>query len=114
MAMPYNRRVKTVVELAAYLSAADDAGMSEDIRGEIALALSLNPTLGDVMAGTGGARKFRWARKNEGKSGGFRVVTYYPGAERVYLIDVFAKNEKANLSKAERNDLKKLTAALEP
>ena len=106
--------MKTVVELAAYLAAANDAGVSDELRAEIVLALSLNPELGDVMAGTGGARKFRWARKNEGKSGGFRVVTYFPGAERVYLIDVFAKNAKANLSQAERNDLKKLTAMLEP
>jgi hypothetical protein len=105
--------MRTVVELAAYLAAANRAGMSDDIRAEIALALSLNPELGDVMPGTGGARKFRWARRNEGKSGGFRVVTYYPGAERVYLIDVFAKNAKANLSAADRNDLKKLTAMLE-
>lgn len=98
MAVPYIPLMKTVVELAAYLDAADDAGMSDDIRGEIALALSINPMLGDLMAGTGGARKLRWARKNEGKSGGFRVITYYPGADRVYLIDAFAKNEKANLS----------------
>jgi hypothetical protein len=69
--------------------------------------------MGDVMAGTGGARKFRWARTNEGKSGGFRVVTYYPGADCVYLIDAFAKSEEANLSKAERNAPKKLTAELE-
>ena len=92
--------MKTVVELAAYLAAADEAGMSNEIRGDVALALSINPTLGDVMAGTGGARKLRWARKNEGKSGGFRVITYFPGADRVYLIDVFAKNDKANLSRA--------------
>ncbi len=105
--------MKTVVELGAYIAAADEAGMTDEVRAGIALALSINPLLDDVMAGTGGARKFRWARKNEGKSSGFRVVTYYPGAERVYLIDVFAKNAKANLSKAERNDLKKLTAALE-
>ncbi len=51
--------------------------------------------------------------ENEGKSGGFRIVSYYPGADRVFLIDVFAKNEKANLSKAERNALKRLTAGLE-
>lgn len=105
--------MKTVVEFDAYLSAAEDAGMSDEIRSEIALAISINPTLGELMVGTGGARKFRWAREHEGKRGGFRVVTYYPGADRVYLIDVFAKNDKANLSKAECNILKKITAGLE-
>lgn len=104
--------MKTVVEFATYLSAAEDAGMSEETRFELALALANNPMLGTILAGTGGARKFRYARPNEGKSGGFRVITYYPQGDEVYLIDVFAKNDKANLTKAERNALKRVTDAL--
>lgn len=105
--------MKEVVELASYIAAAEDAGLGDEAMAEIVDAISATPDLGDVMPGTGGARKFRWARRNEGKSGGYRIISYYPGAERVYLIDVFAKNAKANLSKADQNDLKKLTAALE-
>jgi hypothetical protein len=48
-----------------------------------------------------------------GKARGFRVVTYYPGAAHVHLINVFPKSEKANLTLAERNALKKLTAELD-
>ena len=105
--------MKEVVELASYIAAAEDAGLDEEAMAAIVDAIAQTPDLGDVMPGTGGARKFRWARRNEGKSGGYRIISYYPGAERVYLIDVFAKNAKANLSKADQNDLKKLTAALE-
>ena len=60
------------------------------------------------MAGTGGFRKFRFAREGMGKSGGARVVYVY-NYERypVFLITVFPKNKKANLTKAERNALNK-------
>jgi hypothetical protein len=65
------------------------------------------------MVGTGGIRKARWARENEGKSGGYRVVYFYHSKEvPLFALNVFAKNEKANLTKEERNDLKKLTAVL--
>ena len=65
------------------------------------------------MQGTGGIRKLRWARGSRGKSGGVRVIYYYHD-ERIplYLLTVFGKNERANLSKAERNELAKLVATL--
>ena len=106
--------MKTVVELTDYIAAADDVGLSEGERAEIALAVATDPTPGDLMVGTGGgARKFRWAAKGKGKSGGVRVISYYPGADHVYLVDVFAKSDKGNLSKSDRNGLKKLTSTLE-
>jgi hypothetical protein len=58
-------------------------------------------------AGTGGARKLRWAAKGRGKSGGARAITFYGGPEMpVFLLTVFAKGDRANLSKAERNELR--------
>ena len=61
-----------------------------------------------LLLGTGGFRKVRVARKGMGKSGGARVV-YICRNERlpVFLIAVFPKNEKENLSMAERNALRK-------
>ncbi len=68
--------------------------------------LAANPAAGDVMEGTGGARKLRWAAKGKGKSGGARAITFYAGPEvPVFLMAVFGKGQKANLSKAERNAL---------
>jgi hypothetical protein len=68
---------------------------------------------GDVLAGTGGIRKVRFARSGRGKSGGVRVIYYYYGAETpIYLLEIFGKNEKADLTAAERNALAKVVAEI--
>ena len=65
------------------------------------------------MEGTGGIRKLRWSRGSRGKSGGVRVIYYYHDERMpLYLLTVFGKNEQANLSKAERNQLAKLVDLL--
>jgi hypothetical protein len=78
---------------------------------------------GAFPAGAGGIgldwaddRKIRFGGKGKGKSGGFRVISFYSGADiPVFLLNVFAKNEKTDLTKAERNEFKatltKLAAA---
>ena len=68
---------------------------------------------GDVIAGTGGARKLRFRGRSKGKSGGYRVITFFTGATfPVFLLNAFAKNEKANLTKAECAALKKILNAI--
>ncbi|MGH7034905.1 MAG: type II toxin-antitoxin system RelE/ParE family toxin [Stellaceae bacterium] len=65
------------------------------------------------MQGTGGARKLRWGARGKGKSGGARVITYYAGADvPVFLMTIFGKDAKANLSKAERNELREVLASI--
>ncbi|HMO81478.1 MAG TPA: type II toxin-antitoxin system RelE/ParE family toxin [Pyrinomonadaceae bacterium] len=74
-----------------------------------------DPLLGDLMEGCGGARKARVADKGsgKGKSGGFRYVyLYIEIAGIIYLLHFFGKNEKADLSKAERNEVAKLVREL--
>ena len=58
----------------------------------------------------GGVRKFRFARDGGGKSSGYRVIHFYSGEDDIpiFLITVFAKNEKANLTKAETETVKSL------
>lgn len=75
--------------------------------------LAEHPCAGVLIAGTGGIRKLRWAREGMGKSGGVRVIYYYHD-ERIplYLLSVFGKNQKANLSQAEANELSKLVKSL--
>ncbi len=59
------------------------------------------------MVGTGGARKLRWSVQGRGKSGGVRVITFYSGPPvPVFLLTVFGKGEKTNLTQAERNELR--------
>ena len=71
------------------------------------------PNAGDEMPGTGGARKMRFARPGEGKRGGYRVITFFSGEDiPVFLLSVFAKNEKGDLSKDEKNELKKMLLVL--
>lgn len=73
-----------------------------------------NPKIGDVMQGTGRLRKMRFSFEHRGKSGSTRVCYVdFENKEIIYLLAVFAKNEKENLSKAERNILKRKIDLLE-
>ena len=112
-ALPYEIAVHGVVETKAYLLAAEDAGLSEEERGDIVSTVAADPRIGDIMPGCGGARKLRVRKRGTGKSGGYRVITYFGGSDtRVFLLTVFGKNEKANLTKSERNALAGLTKTL--
>jgi hypothetical protein len=78
------------------------------VRSEIVTAVARNPHLGDLMVGTGGLRKFRFARPGGGKSGGYRILSYYVSdGFPVFLIGAFAKNQKENVSPSERVELGK-------
>lgn len=95
----------TVAELPEYIRRAEKL-LSDAERRDVVDYLAIHPKAGDVMEGTGGVRKLRWGRGGRGKSGGVRVVYYFhSGAMPLYLLTLFAKNEQANLSKAERNEL---------
>ena len=78
------------------------------------LEIALGPTAWPVIRGTGGARKARAARGGRGKSGGVRII-YFVVSRRgvIYLIDIYAKSEKEDLTDAERREIRKLVAALE-
>jgi hypothetical protein len=103
----------TVVETPPFLAAAKSAGMSDDVRAELVKAIAENPMIGDLMEGTGGFRKFRFAKPGMGKSGGFRVVSYYyDEGLPAFLITVFGKDEKSNLTQKERNALKDMSRTL--
>ena len=114
MPLAYSFSMQTVVETPTYLRAAG-AIYSEADREEIVRTIAATPD-GDLMPGTGGYRKLRFARSGMGKRGGARVVYLYGGEDlpgfliTVYarLITVYAKSEKGNLSKAEQNALAKM------
>ena len=105
--------MQAVIETPAYLNDGLVAGLSEDDRFEIVSLLAANPTAGVRMPGTGGARKLRFAGRGKGKSGGYRVVTYFAAVDiPVFLLAVISKGERANLSKAEQNALRKELAGI--
>ncbi|MBQ3374021.1 MAG: type II toxin-antitoxin system RelE/ParE family toxin [Oscillospiraceae bacterium] len=73
-----------------------------------------NPKVGQVMRETGGVRKMRFAFENRGKSGSVRIIYVdFEIYEKVYLIDAYQKSEKDNLSKSERNEMKKIVELIE-
>jgi hypothetical protein len=105
--------MQTIVETPAYDSAAKDAGMTDEERRTIVDFVAANPEAGEIMPGCGGARKFRWKRLSKGKSGGYRIITYFGGDDiPVFLLTTFGKGEKSNLTKAERNALAALVKRL--
>lgn len=107
--------MQTVSELKSFRKHATQAGMSDEDIDALVSYLAANPEAGDEIEGTGGCRKVRFAvsGNNKGKSGGVRTITFYSGDMLpLYLITAFAKSKKVNLTKAERNELKKLTEIL--
>jgi hypothetical protein len=99
----------TVVETSVYLREAGKL-MSEAEREEVVTMIARDPEAGDVIAGTGGFRKIRSALRGGGKSGGSRIIYYFCDETMpVFLMQIYAKNDKANLTAAEKNQLKKLS-----
>jgi hypothetical protein len=102
-----------VSETHVFRRAAKAAGMGENEIEPLITYLAANPLAGDEMAGTGGCRKIRVAGKGHGKRGGYRVVTFYSGQNLpIFLLTVFSKGERANLTKKEQNQLALITKAL--
>ena len=90
--------------------------LTEEDRRELELLLLEDPERGQLIERTGGFRKLRFARprRREGKSGGTRVIYYFLGRrDRIYLLLVYAKGVKENLTRAEENELRKSARALE-
>ena len=104
--------MQTIVELPEFQRRAE-ALLSDSEKQGVISYLAAHPLAGAIMQGTGGIRKFRWASGSKGKSGGVRVIYYYHNESiPLFLLTVFGKSEKANLSKAERNELAKFTSIL--
>ncbi|MFZ0589939.1 MAG: type II toxin-antitoxin system RelE/ParE family toxin [Bryobacteraceae bacterium] len=102
----------TVLETARFLKDVKSM-MSDSEREELVAFLAANPAAGEIIPETGGVRKIRWALAGRGKRGGARVIYYFHN-ERLplFLLAAYGKNEKANLSMAERNAMKRLVPIL--
>jgi hypothetical protein len=102
-----------VIETESFLASAARLGISETERTALIIYLAVNPEVGMVVPETGGVRKLRWALPGRDKSGGARVIYYYHNLSiPLYALDIYAKNQKANLSAAEKKAARRTIAAI--
>lgn len=105
---------KTFIQTHEFTKNWKELGFDDEDLRKLELELLKNSKSGSVIRGTGGLRKIRFALPNRGKSGSARVcyvdfVIY----EVIYLITVYPKNQKDNLTQNERNEIKKVIKLLE-
>ena len=106
--------VRTFIELPIFRSRWNDLGLNDTDLRRLQIELLADPKVGAVMQGTGGVRKMRFAFEHQGKSGGVRVIYVdFEIYEKIYLLTAYTKSEKENLTKEERNEIRKLITVLE-
>jgi len=109
---PVSITLVTVVETPEFLAATRKL-LSSEQQALLIDFLAANPTAGHIIPGTGGVRKMRWALEGRGKRGGARIIYFFHDADMpLFALTAFAKNERADLSQAERNGFRRITALL--
>lgn len=87
--------------------------MSDEEHARVVEMLARDPECGEIMQGTGGVRMIRIALAGRGKSGGARIIYYFHGERLpVFALTIFAKNERADLTPAERNAMAAVVRAI--
>ena len=106
------RKLLTVAETPLFVRQAE-AVWDVSERESFVDFIAANPEAGDVIPETGGVRKVRWTRPGTGKRGGARVIYFYHDADRpLYLLMVYAKARRENLTPDEKKAVRKLAAIL--
>lgn len=73
------------------------------------LHLVAHPDAGDLIPRSGGLRKLRWRLPGRGKRGGARIIYYWrPATGQIFLLFLYPKNVRSNLSPTETRALRKL------
>jgi len=101
--------LQTVVETPEFIKQAKLC-MGDEVRNQFIDFIAENPLSGDLISGTGGARKIRWQSElKSGKRGGTRIIYYYHDADMpIYLFTVYKKNQRENITSEEKNTLYKV------
>ena len=88
--------------------------LDDDSYAALQAFLSVHPEAGDVIRGSGGIRKIRWAMPGRGKRGGSRVIYYWLAEQdHIYLLTVYAKGVKDDLTATERDAWRKAVEAID-
>jgi hypothetical protein len=115
--MPYricmSKPTNTIIETVAFTARMDRLSVSPAERGEIYDAYAVDPEYGKVIKNTGGLRKGRIAKDETGKSGGYRVFSFYANERRpVYLLWIIDKTKDDTLTDSQEKVFKALTTEL--
>lgn len=103
-----------IVETKAFTARIDDL-LEEDEYRALQLELDQRPTAGNVIPGTGGLRKLRWSVEGRGKRGGARVIYFFHArTETILMLFAYAKNERDDLTFAERQALRRIVESEYP
>jgi hypothetical protein len=105
-------KLVTVIETEAFARRADKLLTPEE-RDELIAFLATNPTAGDLIEGTGGVRKVRFAARGKGKSGGTRVIHFFlPEDGPLYALLIYAKGDQTEMSPEQRKAVTSLATAI--
>jgi hypothetical protein len=97
-----------IVETRAFTARIGGLLSDEQYR-ELQLRLAARPASGDVIPGTGGLRKVRWVGRGRGKRGGCRVIYFWHVASnRLLMLFAFAKTDRADLTAAQKRELRRI------
>ncbi len=97
-----------IIETAVFSKQMAAAWTDEEFR-TFQLHLLVAPHSGVVIPGSGGLRKIRWRMPGRGKRGGARVIYYWQeSARQIYLLFMYPKNARSDLSRAELRVLRRL------
>lgn len=104
-----SKALQTVVETPEFIKQAKDC-MDDKERKNFINYIAANPLAGDLIQGTGGARKIRWqADAHKGKSGGARIIYYFHDQDiPIFLFTAYKKNQKIDLTANEKTTLRKI------
>lgn len=108
-----NSPLHTVVETPAFTRTAKRLDVSAVERDALLDTLMAEPANGELIVGGGGVRKLRLAKEDTGKSGGYRVLTFYMDEDApIYLLAIIDKSELDNISVDQKKQLKALAKAI--
>lgn len=103
----------TVVLTPKFLADAKASGVSEDEMQAIVDTIAADPSAGDLIPETGGARKVRIAGRGKEKSGGYRIITFFIVDDLpVFLLRLVSKGQRADISRAERHAVRDALTSL--
>ena len=98
--------MKTVVETSSFEKKSNKIWKVTE-KEDFIVWIAENYKSGDVIPNSEGLRKIRWIYGDKGKRGGARIIYFnYIEDGEVWLLDIYVKNEKANISSSEIKMLK--------